>query len=56
VFVHTSRRLTATDRARLAAAAAIVPKESDSREAALSAVRGALLEAGLVRSAVEQRS
>ena len=44
---HTNKRLTEADRVRLQSAAAIVPKESDSREAAVAAVRGALLQAGL---------
>ncbi len=47
VFVHTSKRLTDADRSRLQTAAGIVPKESESREAALAAVRKALLETGL---------
>ena len=47
VFVHTSQRLGDAERARLQAAHAILPKESGSREAALAAIRDALLHAGL---------
>lgn len=47
VFIHTSKRLTESERQRLDAASAIVPKESDSRQAQLAAVRIALIQAGL---------
>ncbi len=47
VIIHTSKRLTERDRARLHAAAAIVSKESDSREAQMAAVQSALIEAGM---------
>lgn len=52
VFIHTSKRLTDADRSRLESASAIVPKESDSRQAQLAAVRSALIQAGLGSSLV----
>lgn len=54
VFIHTSKRLTETDRLRLESASAIVPKESDSRQAQLAAVRSALIQAGLGGSLPEE--
>ncbi|HEY5958840.1 MAG TPA: ATP-binding protein [Polyangiaceae bacterium] len=48
VIIHTSKRLTEQDRERLQAASAIVPKDSESREAQLAAIRDALMQAGLV--------
>jgi len=47
VIVHTSKRLSDKDMKRLSQAAAIVPKDSPSREAALAAIRQALTGAGL---------
>jgi CheY-like chemotaxis protein len=47
VIVYTSKLLTATERARLSDAVAIVPKESASREAAHASIHHALTAAGL---------
>lgn len=47
VFIHTSKRLSETERLRLESASAIIPKESDSREAQLAAIRIALIQADL---------
>ena len=47
VFIHTSRQLNDTDRARLEHASAIVPKDGQSRQAQVAAVRNALVAAGL---------
>src|SRR5512133_462329 len=54
VFIHTSKRLTDADRSRLESASAIVPKESESRQAQLAAVRNALIQAGLGSCLVEE--
>jgi CheY-like chemotaxis protein len=55
VIIHTSKRLTDADRQRLTAAVAIVPKEGQSRDAQLAAVRQALAEAGLSSSEEQAR-
>jgi signal transduction histidine kinase/CheY-like chemotaxis protein len=47
VVVYTAALLHDADRARLAAASAIVPKESGSREAALASLRRGLVAAGV---------
>jgi signal transduction histidine kinase/CheY-like chemotaxis protein len=47
VFIHTSKRLNDDDRSRLELAAAIVPKDAQSRQAQVAAVRNALVSAGL---------
>lgn len=47
VIIHTSKRLSAMERERLAMAAAIVSKEADSRDMQKAAVRAALDGAGL---------
>jgi signal transduction histidine kinase/DNA-binding response OmpR family regulator len=49
VIIHTSRVLEESDRERLKAAAAILPKDNPSREAAQSCLREALAKAGLGR-------
>jgi CheY-like chemotaxis protein len=54
VFIHTSKQLTETDRLRIESASAILPKESDSRQAQLAAVRSALVQAGLGASLPEE--
>lgn len=53
VFIHTSKRLNETDRSRLVLASAIVPKEGESRDAQMAAVRNALMQAGLAASGQE---
>ncbi|MCK6548576.1 ATP-binding protein [Myxococcota bacterium] len=47
VLIHTSKRLTEHDRARLHRASAILPKDGESRTAQLAALRQALAQAGL---------
>jgi signal transduction histidine kinase/CheY-like chemotaxis protein len=47
VFIHTSKRLSDSDRVRLELASAIVPKDGQSREAQVAAVRNALISVGL---------
>lgn len=47
VFIHTSMHLSDADRERLELASAIVPKDGQSREAQLAAVRSALVGVGL---------
>lgn len=47
VIIHTSKRLSDSDRHRLAAASGIVPKDGTSRAAQMNAVRQALVDAGI---------
>ncbi len=47
VFIHTSKRLSDLDRGRLQSAAAIISKETSSRDKQVAGVRGALIQAGL---------
>ncbi|MGC4069026.1 MAG: response regulator [Polyangiaceae bacterium] len=47
VLIHTSKRLSDGERVRLERASGIVPKEGESRQAQLAAVRFALVQAGL---------
>jgi signal transduction histidine kinase/CheY-like chemotaxis protein len=47
VLIYTSKRLSDAERARLELASGIVPKEGESRQAQLTAVRLALVQVGL---------